>query len=228
MKLPKELTTVTRLSIILSGICFIVFVLLAFYLGMQYQQVVALNNPMSYDTYISVLLQIFQSNATKEFLIQLISTIVAGFILYWFIERKLNDTNSRNEIKRLLKGLVGDLGYNYVGAGKVVEKEDEYLTTDSFTLFRYRTKALDAFFYEKPFQDELKFPYVKLLALIHKFENYNSISELIFTGNDPKKVLTNKSQWIQNAKVIKEDIVRLLNEIENFYKTYNIILTEYS
>ncbi|MDP3941074.1 MAG: hypothetical protein Q8Q49_02065 [bacterium] len=38
MKLPKELTTVTPLSIILSGIYFIFFVILAFYLGMQYQQ----------------------------------------------------------------------------------------------------------------------------------------------------------------------------------------------
>lgn len=39
MKLPKELVTITPLSIIVSGISFIFFVVLAFYLGMQYQQV---------------------------------------------------------------------------------------------------------------------------------------------------------------------------------------------
>lgn len=41
MKLPKELTTVTRFSIILSGICFLFFVIVAFYLGMQYQQILS-------------------------------------------------------------------------------------------------------------------------------------------------------------------------------------------
>lgn len=39
MKFPKELITVTPLSIALSAVCFIFFVILAFYLGMQYQQI---------------------------------------------------------------------------------------------------------------------------------------------------------------------------------------------
>jgi sensor histidine kinase regulating citrate/malate metabolism len=38
MKLPKELTTVTRLSILLTAISFVVLVILAFYLGMEYQR----------------------------------------------------------------------------------------------------------------------------------------------------------------------------------------------
>lgn len=38
-KFPRELITVTPLSVGLSAVCFIFFVILAFYLGMQYQQV---------------------------------------------------------------------------------------------------------------------------------------------------------------------------------------------
>jgi len=38
MKFPRELITVTPLSIALSAVSFVFFVILAFYLGMQYQQ----------------------------------------------------------------------------------------------------------------------------------------------------------------------------------------------
>lgn len=168
----------------------------------------------------------------KDFFIQLFSnffaTILAGLLLYWFLDKRIRDSIQKAEINRLLKNLAGDLAYNYVRAQKSLSKKDEYLNNDRFTLSQYHTGELRAFYYQKPFSENAQFPYAKLLGIITKLEDNNGLAELVFKIPGAKAIRENKVQYFENAEKIMVTITAFLSEIEPFYKDRGIVLGEYS
>jgi len=168
----------------------------------------------------------------NDFLIQLLSnffaTIFAGLLLYWVLEKRVKDTIKEDKINRLLKNLAGDLLYNYVRAEKSLEKKVEYLNQDRFTLAKYHTEELLAFYYQKPLSETKKFPYTKLRGIIAKLEDNNALAELIFKSSDSTAIKENKVEYFENAEKAKATIVEFLKEIERFYKERGISLGEYS
>lgn len=175
---------------------------------------------------------LFDINETKSFIIQLLANllgaIVAGFTLYFFLQKRIEDKIKYNEKKRLLKNLVGDLSYNWVSAKKVLDNSEEYLSQERFTLSNYRTDGLIAFYYQKPYKENELFPYIYLLSLIKKFEDNNRLASLVFSNINATSQIDNKKQYFANAQKLQIEISKFLNEINKFYKDENIILTGYS
>lgn len=167
-------------------------------------------------------------DCATQFFPNLLATIVAGLLLYVFVEKRVRNNLKKNELRRLLKNLAGDLSYNFVSAEKVLEKKEEYLLQERFTLSRYRIEGLLIFYYQKPISEEKKFPYIKLLSLIKKFEENNRLAKSVFTLSTAEAQQANKSDYLKNAEKLKIEIVNFLNEIEKFYKEEEIILTEHS
>ena len=157
-----------------------------------------------------------------------LATVIGGIVLYFFLQSQINKIIEDKKKVNLLKNLAGDFSYNFVKAEKISQNSREYLEKNRFTLTRYQTKALITFYYQKPFPEKDKFPYIKLLSFIDRFESDNSLRNSILRGGTEDVISENKKQFLNNVERYKKDIPEFLNEIEGFYKRYKIILREYS
>ena len=167
----------------------------------------------------------------KDFLIQFsanfFSTLGAGILLYILLDKRIQDNFKNTTLKKLLRNLAGDLIYNYVSIKKLLEKSTEY-SGDRFTLNQFRTDGLIKFYYQQPYSENKKFPYVKLLALSKKFNENNFLLNLIFQVKTEKAQKENKIQYLENASKLKIEITSFLNEIDRFYKEQKLVLTGFS
>ncbi len=177
---------------------------------------------------MSFILNLLPTSFAEQLAANLAATILAGVFLYIILEKNVSDKLRRDNANKMLKNLAGDLSYNYVSADKVLQKQEEYLSGNRFTLNRFRTDYLVNFSYQKPFEEKDKFPYVRLMALIKKFEENNILASLVYNNNDHQAVLTNKKEYFSNIAKLKKDIVDFLNDINPFFLREKIILTEFS
>jgi len=146
----------------------------------------------------------------KDFLLQssanLTGTIAGGLILYYFLNKRISDKIRKENDNRLLKNLGWDLGFNWVKANKISEKKEFYRKTDEFTSNKYRTQNLMEFLAQRPISEDEKFPYVKLLALVDKFEQDNSLKDMVFEARDPNALQKNKNKYLDNVENRKKEI----------------------
>ncbi len=157
-----------------------------------------------------------------QFFSNFLATILAGLILYLCLEKKVREKIEKNEMKKIFENLIDELLFNHVLAEKIIKDRKKYMETDTFTLGKYRTKGLVTFYYTKPFGDEQKFPYTKLLGLIHKLDANNNLIRLVFSSQIPRVISINKLKVLGEAEMIIAKTAELLRDSEKFRKQFKL------
>lgn len=156
------------------------------------------------------------SDFWTQFVSNLLATVFGTLIIYFLVEQRLKDFETRKTTKGLIVNLYQEVIKDYVVAERIAALSPIMLTSSQFPVAKFDTTASSSFIALRPVTGEEKF-YLKLRAVVTNMESTNRLIDMIFTGRSPT-ILANKKAAHSSATKIKTDLDNILSKIASLNK----------